>query len=230
MKIRHERFLAFGIISIGLMAVAACGSATTEPSAVPSTPPPAAPPTAPPTSPPAAEEQESPLQWSSPPAMEIDPSKAYEAVFVTEIGDIRVRLFADQAPETVNNFVFLANQGYYDNTTFHRVLRDFMAQGGDPTGTGTGSTGYTFEDEFHPDLEFDREGLLAMANRGPNTNGGQFFITYAPKPHLNGLHTIFGEVVEGADVLNNLRLRDPQANPNFQGDGLITVEIIELED
>ncbi len=87
-----------------------------------------------------------------------------------------------------------------------------------------------FQDEFDPELQFDREGLLAMANRGPNTNGGQFFITYAPTPHLTGLHTIFGEVVEGADVLNSLRLRDPQANPNFQGDGLITVEIIELED
>ncbi len=233
MKIRHERFLAFGIISIGLMAVAACGSATTEPGAVPPTPPPAALPTAPatavPTSPPAAEEQETPLQWSSPPVMEIDPSKSYEAVFVTEIGDFKVRLYPDKAPETVNNFVFLANQGYYDNTTFHRVLAGFMAQGGDPTGTGSGGPGYTFQDEFDPDLQFDRAGLLAMANRGPNTNGGQFFITYGPTPHLTGLHTIFGEVVEGADVLNSLRLRDPGANPNFQGDGLITVEIIELE-
>ena len=230
MKIRQERFLAFGLIFVGLMAVAACGSATTEPSAVSPTSPPAALPTAPPTSPPAAEEQESPLQWSSPPAMEIDPSKSYEAVFVTEIGDFKVRLYPDKAPETVNNFVFLANQGYYDNTTFHRVLPGFMAQGGDPTGTGTGSPGYTFQDEFDPELQFDREGLLAMANRGPNTNGAQFFITYGPTAHLTGLHTIFGEVVEGADVLNSLRLRDPLANPNFQGDGLITVEIIELED
>ena len=230
MKIRQERFLAFGLISIGLMAVAACGSATTEPGAVSPTSPPAALPTAPPTSPPAAEEQETPLQWSSPPAMEIDPSKSYEAVFMTEIGDFKVRLYPDKAPDTVNNFVFLANQGYYDNTTFHRVLPGFMAQGGDPTGTGTGSPGYTFQDEFDPDLQFDRAGLLAMANRGPNTNGAQFFITYGPTPHLTGLHTIFGEVVEGADVLNSLRLRDPLANPNFQGYGLITVEIIELED
>ena len=233
MKNRHERFLAFGIVSIGLMVVAACGSATTEPGAGPPIPLPAALPTAPatavPTSPPAAEEQETLLQWSSPPAMEIDPSKSYEAVFVTEIGDFRVRLYPDKAPETVNNFVFLANQGYYDNTTFHRVLAEFMAQGGDPTGTGSGGPGYTFQDEFDPDLQFDRAGLLAMANRGPNTNGGQFFITYVPTPHLTGLHTIFGEVVEGADVLNSLRLRDPGANPNFQGDGLITVEIIELE-
>jgi cyclophilin family peptidyl-prolyl cis-trans isomerase len=162
--------------------------------------------------------------------MEIDPSKSYEAVFVTEIGDFRVRLYPDQAPVTVNNFVFLANQGYYDNTTFHRVLAGFMAQGGDPTGTGGGDPGYMFEDEFDPDLRFDREGLLAMANRGPNTNGGQFFITFAPTPHLNGLHTIFGEVVEGAEVLSSLRLRDPQTNPDYQGDGLISIEIIEVDD
>ena len=190
MKIRQERFLAFGLISIGLMAVAACGSATTEPGAVSPTSPPAALPTAPPTSPPAAEEQETPLQWSSPPAMEIDPSKSCEAVFMTVIGDFKVRLYPDKAPETVNNFVFLANQGYYDNTTFHRVLPGFMAQGGDPTGTGTGSPGYTFQDEFDPDLQFDRAGLLAMANRGPNTNGAQFFITYGPTspPHRTSHH------------------------------------------
>ena len=161
--------------------------------------------------------------------MQIDPSKSYEAVFKTELGDFRVRLFADQAPITVNNFVFLAMQGYYDNTTFHRVLPAFMAQGGDPTGTGTGGPGYTFEDEFDPDLRFDRAGMLAMANRGPDTNGGQFFITYAPTPHLTGLHTIFGEVVEGAEVLNKLTPRDPQANPDSQGDRLISVEIIETE-
>ncbi|NIN67303.1 MAG: peptidylprolyl isomerase, partial [Anaerolineae bacterium] len=121
----------------------------------------------PPTVPPAAEEGRPVLQWPSPPPMEIDPSKSYEAVFTTEIGVFRVRLFADKAPVTVNNFVFLARQGYYDNSTFHRVLPGFMAQGGDPTGTGGGDPGYTFEDEFDPDLQFDRAGLLAMANRGP---------------------------------------------------------------
>jgi len=161
--------------------------------------------------------------------MQIDPSRSYEAVFKTELGDIRVRLFADQAPVTVNNFVFLARQGYYDNTTFHRVLPGFMAQGGDPTGTGAGGPGYTFEDEFSADLQFDRPGLLAMANRGPDTNGGQFFITYAPTPHLNGLHTIFGEVVEGTEVLNSLTPRDPQGNPDYQGDTLVSVEIIESD-
>jgi len=218
MKIRQGRALAFGFISIGWMVITACGSATIETVA------------APPTAPPAAEEGEVALQWSSPPTMEIDPSKSYEAIFVTEIGEFRVRLYSHQAPVTVNNFVFLANQGYYDNTTFHRVLPGFMAQGGDPTGTGGGGPGYLFEDEFDPDLQFDQGGLLAMANRGPNTNGGQFFITYAPTPHLNGLHTIFGEVVEGAEVLSSLRPRDPAANPDYQGDGLVSIEIIEVDD
>lgn len=218
MKVRQGRILAYVFISIGLMMVAACGSATTETLAAPTT------------APAATGERSADLQWSSPPAMEIDPSQSYEAVLMTEIGDIRVRLFADQAPMTVNNFVFLAKQGYYDNTTFHRVLPGFMAQGGDPTGTGGGGPGYSFRDEFHPDLQFDREGLLAMANRGPNTNGGQFFITYTPTPHLNGLHTIFGEVIGGAEVLGSLTPRDPQANPDYQGDGLVSINIIEIDD
>lgn len=217
MKNRQRRALAFGSASFGLMVVTACGSPTTESAA------------APPTAPPAAEQGVAGLQWSSPPTMQIDPSKSYEAVFITEIGDFRVRLFADQAPVTVNNFVFLAKQGYYDNTTFHRVLPGFMAQGGDPTGSGGGGPGYTFEDEFNPDLQFDKAGLLAMANRGPSTNGGQFFITYAPTPHLNGLHTIFGEVIEGAEVVGSLRPRDPQANPDYQGDVLLSIEIIEID-
>jgi peptidylprolyl isomerase/peptidyl-prolyl cis-trans isomerase B (cyclophilin B) len=148
-------------------------------------------------------------------------------VFKTEVGDFAAQLFAVEAPLTVNNFVFLARQGYYDNTTFHRVLPGFMAQGGDPTGTGAGGPGYTFEDEFTPSLRFDRPGLLAMANRGPNTNGGQFFITYAPTPHLDGLHTIFGEVVEGMEVLEALTPRDPLSNPGFSGTALVTIEIIE---
>jgi len=171
-----------------------------------------------------------PLQWSSPPDMQIDPSKSYDAVFTTDVGQFTVHLFADKAPATVNNFVFLARQGYYDNTTFHRVLPGFMAQGGDPTGTGAGGPGYSFEDEFDPSLQFDRPGLLAMANRGPDTNGSQFFITYAPTPHLNGLHTIFGEVSDGADVLDSLKPRDPQANPDFEGTTLLSVEIVETGD
>lgn len=168
--------------------------------------------------------------WASPPTMQIDLSKSYQAILTTELGEIRVQLFADQTPVTVNNFVFLARQGYYDDTTFHRVLPGFMAQGGDPTGTGAGGPGYSFEDEFDPDLRFDRLGLVAMANRGPNTNGSQFFITYAPTPHLNDLHTIFGEVVQGTEVLDRLTPRDPGANPDFQGDALVSVEIIETDD
>jgi len=218
MNNRERRIFAFGLAAIGLMLATACGSATTGIVA------------APPTAPLEAEKGEAALQWSAPPTMEIEPSRSYEAIFMTEIGDFRVRLFPDQAPVTVNNFVFLAKQGYYDNTTFHRVLPGFMAQGGDPTGTGAGGPGYTFEDEFDPELQFDRAGLLAMANRGPNTNGGQFFITYAPTPHLNGLHTIFGEVVEGAEVLSSLKPRDPLANPDYRGDGLVSIEIIEIDD
>ncbi len=166
-------------------------------------------------------------QYAAPPPMTIDPSKFYVATFKTEKGDIRVQLFADKAPVTVNNFVFLARDGYYDNTTFHRVLQEFMAQGGDPTGTGGGGPGYQFEDEFHPDLSFDQPGLLAMANSGPDTNGSQFFLTFVPTPHLNGKHTIFGKVVGGMDVLLSLRLRDPQAQPDFLGDRLLAVEIEE---
>jgi len=169
------------------------------------------------------------LQWSSPPTMQIDVSKAYDAVFTTDVGQFTVHLLPEHAPLTVNNFVFLARHEYFDNTTFHRVLPGFMAQGGDPTGTGAGGPGYTFEDEFHPALQFDRLGLLAMANRGRDTNGSQFFITYAPTPHLNGLHTIFGELVEGAEVLGSLTPRNPLANPDYQGDALISVEIIESD-
>jgi peptidylprolyl isomerase len=122
---------------------------------------------------------------------------------------MRFNLFDDEAPLTVNNFVFLATQGFYDGTTFHRVLADFMAQGGDPTGTGSGGPGYAFEDETDNGLTFDRRGLLAMANSGPDTNGSQFLITFAPATHLDGDHTIFGELVEGDEVLSGISLRDP---------------------
>ncbi|GIV76379.1 peptidylprolyl isomerase [Litorilinea aerophila] len=167
--------------------------------------------------------------YDAPPPMEIDPDKYYYATFVTDRGNIKVQLFAKRAPNTVNNFVFLARQGFYDNTIFHRVLDGFMAQGGDPTGTGTGGPGYEFADEFYPGLNFDRPGLLAMANRGPNTNGSQFFITFAPTEWLNGQHTIFGEVIEGADVLDKLTRRDPIQQADIQGDTLYTVIIEESE-
>lgn len=161
------------------------------------------------------------------PPFVIDTSKEYEAVLITNKGEMRLRLFDDEAPLTVNNFVFLAQQGFYDGTTFHRVLQDFMAQGGDPSGTGTGGPGYTFEDETANGLEFDRRGLLAMANAGPNTNGSQFFITLLPTPWLNGNHTIFGELIAGDDVLAALTLRDPSTNPGTPGDIIQRIDIVE---
>ena len=145
------------------------------------------------------------------PSMTIDSAKSYEAVITTEQGQMRFKLYANLTPKTVNNFVFLANEGYYDNTTFHRVLANFMAQAGDPSGTGAGGPGYSFEDEIVPDLQFDKRGILAMANAGPATNGSQFFITFVPTTHLNGNHTIFGELIEGDDVLSKIKLRNPDA-------------------
>ncbi len=167
--------------------------------------------------------------YSAPPEMSIDPSKVYYATLKTEKGDIRVQLFADRAPVTVNNFVFLAREGFYDNTTFHRVLDDFMAQAGDPAGTGGGGPGYQFQDEFVPGLGFDRPYLLAMANAGAGTNGSQFFITFGITDWLNNLHTIFGEVVSGQEVLGQLTRRDPNQNPATPGDTLLTVEIEESD-
>jgi cyclophilin family peptidyl-prolyl cis-trans isomerase len=158
------------------------------------------------------------------PDMVIDTNRDYEALLKTEKGDIRLSLFPDQAPLTANNFVFLARQGFYDGLTFHRVIEDFMAQGGDPTGQGAGGPGYQFADETDNNLRFDRPGLLAMANSGPNTNGSQFFITYVPTPHLDGLHTIFGELIEGEEVLNSLSLVQPGGG---DGDIIERVDIIE---
>ena len=167
-------------------------------------------------------------QWASPPALTINPVSVYLATFKTERGDIKVQLFAAPAPNTVNNFVFLAEEGFYDNTTFHRVIPGFMAQGGDPTGTGTGGPGYRFEDEFDPNLRFDEGGYLAMANAGPDTNGSQFFLTFVATPHLNDQHTIFGKIVEGMDVLLSLSPRDPTQNPEKPGDRLLSVQIEQI--
>ncbi|MCP4418503.1 MAG: tetratricopeptide repeat protein [Chloroflexi bacterium] len=162
------------------------------------------------------------------PEIIIDLDKTYEAIMQTSQGEMRLRLFSQQSPIAVNSFVFLAQQGFYDGTTFHRVLADFMAQGGDPLGTGSGEPGYRFSDEFDNGLTFDRPGLLAMANAGANTNGSQFFITFTPQPALNGRHTIFGELVAGEEVLQNLTLRDPAQNPDFAGDTIIRIDIIEV--
>jgi len=166
-------------------------------------------------------------RYSSPPAMQIDPNKRYVAVFHTDRGDFQVELFAKQAPVTVNNFVFLAREGYYDGVTFHRVIKGFMAQGGDPTGTGTGGPGYEFNDERSAlDLKHDAPGTLSMANAGPNTNGSQFFITFVPTPHLNGKHAVFGRVISGMDVVNSLRERDP-GRDRQPGDKILHIDIQE---
>ena len=168
-------------------------------------------------------------QYNAPPAMQIDPNKSYTATFKIDHGDIVVDLFAAQAPKTVNNFVFLARDGFYDNSTFHRVISQFMAQGGDPTGSGRGGPGYRFDDEPGAlALKHDRAGILSMANAGPNTNGSQFFITHVPTPHLDGKHAVFGKVRDQASlaVLLKIRERDPMRDPQ-PGDALHTVVISE---
>ncbi|MCX6037065.1 MAG: peptidylprolyl isomerase [Chloroflexi bacterium] len=148
-------------------------------------------------------------QWNKPPEFVIDLKKKYSTTLSTDKGDIVLELFADKTPQTVNNFVFLVREGFYDGTIFHRIISDFMAQGGDPTGTGRGGPGYRFADEFHPSLKHDKSGVLSMANAGPGTNGSQFFITHVPTPHLNNKHSVFGQVVSGMDVLLSFPERDP---------------------
>jgi peptidylprolyl isomerase len=166
-------------------------------------------------------------QWASAPPMTIDKSKQYFAtVKMAKGGEFVMQLYPDKAPITVNSFVFLAQQGFFDGVTFHRVLDGFMAQGGDPTGAGTGGPGYEFVNEDN-DLTFDKAGVLAMANSGRNTNGSQFFITFAPQPRLNGDYTIFGQVVSGMDIVNGLTRRNPDDNPNFLGDAIQSVTIAE---
>lgn len=147
-----------------------------------------------------------PVSYSEPPAMKIDTSKKYTATIETEKGDLVLELFASDVPVTVNNFVSLARDGFYDGTTFHRIIPDFMAQGGDPTGTGSGGPGYSFADEFTSRTHVT--GALSMANSGPNTNGSQFFITYAPQHHLDNLHSVFGQLTDGMDVLKALKNGD----------------------
>lgn len=151
----------------------------------------------------------SPQQWDAPPEIALDPQKKYTAVLNTDKGEFTLELFATEAPNTVNNFVFLARQGFYDGTIFHRVIDDFMVQGGDPTGTGRGGPGYRFADEFHPSLKHDKPGVLSMANAGPNTNGSQFFITHVPTPWLDNKHAVFGQLVDGMDAFMSIPARDP---------------------
>jgi len=165
------------------------------------------------------------MKWDSPPKMTIDISKKYTAIMETVKGNLVLELFAKDVPKTVNNFVFLARQGYYDGTTFHRVIPGFMVQGGDPTGTGMGNPGYRFEDEFTKHLH--DAGALSMANSGANTNGSQFFICYTPQHGLDGKHAVFGQLIEGMDVLKKITPRDPSQNPQFEGDKIIRVTIKE---
>jgi len=166
------------------------------------------------------------LQWQSEPEMQLDPTKNYQATLHTSKGDIIIDLYAKNVPHTVNNFVFLARQGFYDGTIFHRVIPDFMAQGGDPTGTGRGGPGYKFRDEFDPKLRHNGPGVLSMANAGPNTNGSQFFITHVPTPWLDGKHAVFGQVVGGLDVL----LAIPPRDPNLINSPAVTLTSVDISE
>lgn len=176
-----------------------------------------------------------------PPTGNLDLSKEYSAVFDTEVGEFIIKLYDDKAPYTVENFINLANSDYYDKTTFHRVLPNFMAQGGDPSGTGAGNPGYRFEDEFHVDLRHDSEGILSMANSGVNTNGSQFFITFGPLSFLDAFdeqnnkkncqniqvscHAVFGKVTQGIEIVRSIRLRDPMRD-RAPGTVINNIEII----
>ena len=155
--------------------------------------------------------------YDRPPAMQIDPAKSYRASIETDKGTIDLKLYPEHAPKTVNNFVTLARDGFYDGLVFHRVISNFMIQGGDPTGSGRGGPGYQFEDEVRDNPLKHETGSLSMANAGPNTNGSQFFITHGPQPHLNGRHTVFGRVMNGQEVVDAIE----------QGDRMLRVTISE---
>lgn len=156
-------------------------------------------------------------QWSEPPAMQIDTDKVYRVVMETDRGDIELELYPQHAPKTVNNFIFLTREGFYSGLAFHRVIGNFMIQGGDPSGTGSGGPGYQFEDEIEGNPLRHGTGAISMANAGPHTNGSQFFITHAPQPHLDGYHTVFGKVITGQDVIDAIR----------QGDRVANIQVVE---
>lgn len=161
-----------------------------------------------------------------PPAGALDTSKTYTATFKTDAGDFDILLFDDEAPLTVENFINLATIGFYDGLMFHRVIPNFMAQGGDPKGTGGGGPGYRFRDEFSPLRRHDKPGMLSMANSGSNTNGSQFFITFEPTPHLDDKHSVLGEVISGMDNVLNIAVRDP-GTAQTPGDIIQTIIITE---
>jgi peptidyl-prolyl cis-trans isomerase B (cyclophilin B) len=156
-------------------------------------------------------------QWDKQPEMQIDPKKKYTASMNTTKGIIEIELYPEHAPKTVNNFVFLIKEGFYDGVSFHRVIEDFVIQGGDPTGTGRGGPGYSFEDELKGNPLKHERGIISMANSGPNSNGSQFFITHSPQSHLNGKHTVFGKVIKGLEVVDLIQ----------QGDKMELVTVIE---
>ena len=212
MKIEVISWLVCVSLVLTTLSAVSCGSSAVEPAQPPA-----------PSAAPATPSQ--PKSYSSPPPMMIDPSKEYTAIIETEKGKMVFELFAEDVSVTVNNFVFLAREGFYDGSTFHRVIPGFMAQGGDPTGTGRGDPGYRFDDEFTGHRHVN--GTLSMANAGPNTNGCQFFITFSPQPGLDGKHSVFGQIVEGMDVLQALTPRDPNKNPDFEGDRIIRIVIEE---
>ena len=147
-------------------------------------------------------------KWQKPPMISIDPKTTYSALLETNAGKIELELYPEYAPVTVNNFIFLAQEGFYDGVIFHRVISNFVIQGGDPTGTGRGGPGYQFEDELKNNPLKHERGVISMANAGPNTNGSQFFITHSPQPHLDGKHTVFGKVVQGIDIVDAIRQGD----------------------
>jgi cyclophilin family peptidyl-prolyl cis-trans isomerase len=157
----------------------------------------------------------------------LEKGKDYRAVIETTKGMMVLDLYQDKTPMTVNNFVFLARNKYYDGVVFHRVLEGFMAQTGDPTGTGRGGPGYKFGDETNTNLSHNAKGVLSMANAGPGTNGSQFFILFKPQPHLDGRHTVFGKVIEGEDVLDKITRIDPQRPSGIQPDVMTQVYIVE---
>ncbi len=185
---RNSLFKVGSLISISLaLMTGGCSEQSSTPAPVPE---------------PSPATTSAPKSYTAAPPMTIDVKKNYTAIIETEKGNIVLELFAKDVPMTVNNFVFLARDGFYNNSSFHRVIPGFMAQGGDPTGTGTGSPGYKFADEFSEHKH--NTGTLSMANSGPNSNGCQFFITYAPQPHLDGKHSVFGQLIEGMDILNSI--------------------------
>ena len=241
--VTHEDILVYNMAVIraiammfGVLLLAACGAEATSVVLITSTPTltptilristqtPTIPPSPTPQS--GQEGRAEIKQYSQPPPLTIDGDAKYVATIHTNKGDMVIELFAKQAPITVNNFIFLSRDGYYDGVIFHRVIQSFMIQGGDPTGTGTGGPGYKFEDEFDSTLVFDQPGYLAMANSGPKTNGSQFFITVVPTPHLNGAHTIFGRVIEGQDVAVAISL--VPANPSSKPLEDVVIQSIEI--